>query len=44
MRIGTKSNKIMQQKFFISEIYILRIKFVSNQNFNVHFLDEYPNA
>jgi hypothetical protein len=31
-------------KIFVSEIYILWIEFVSNQNFDMHFLDKYANA
>jgi hypothetical protein len=47
MRIGTKKLQNMQNyatKMFISEIYILWIEFVSNQNFNMHFLDKYTNT
>jgi hypothetical protein len=29
---------------FKSEIYILWIEFISNQNFNMYFLDKYENA
>jgi len=46
MRIRTKITKYAKYttKMFVFEIYVLWIEFVSNQNFNMPFLNKYTNA
>jgi len=43
-----KNAKLCNKNFFVFEIYVVhyvpRIEFVSNQNFNMHFLDKYAKA